>query len=266
MANTDFDQKKHGANTSIISGELAQRIASGDSSAEGEFVELNYRWLLFIVRRKFNHSNNHEDIVQDTFMLVITKLKQGSVKKPEAILGFLRTAAIQIGYDYLRKDKKFTSDIDPDLMDTFKDQTEEILSSLIWNDKLNYVKKMIDGLKIQRDKDILIKFYIKDQDKKTICEDLDLSPAHFDRVIFRAKERLKKIIEKNKEQKKTDDHKPNNNKNNNKLPKGQIKPIKNNKGDKNHNSKEKGIMSKMYHYIVTTLQKFIKKSVVRKTA
>ncbi len=263
MANTDFDQKQQRANTSILSGELAQKIAEGNSSAEGEFVGLNYRWLLFIVRRKFNQSNNHEDIVQDTFMLVIAKLKQGSVRNPQAILGFLRTAAIQIGYDYLRKDKKFTSDIDPDLMETFSDAQEDILSTLIWNDKLKFIKEMIDGLKIQRDKDILINFYLKDQSKQSICNDLDLSPAHFDRVIFRAKERLKKIIE---QQGGYDEPKG-------PPQKSPLKPVKNknqnNKDQNNKNNttelKEKRIMLKIYHYVVTALQKFIK-PVAGKTA
>lgn len=179
-----------------MSGELAIKIMAGDNSASNEFVQLNYRWLLFVVRKKFSISNNQEDIVQDSFMLVISKLQQGSVKNPNAILGFLRTTAIHIGYEYLRKDKKFTSALDQEMLEVIEDSKNDILSSIIWDDKIKYVKQVIDELKIPRDKDILISFYFNDKNKSDICKQMDLSSEHFDRVLYRARQRLKEIIEK----------------------------------------------------------------------
>ena len=196
MTKTSSDQHKNNKNHSKISGELAAKISLGDIAVKNEFVQINYRWLLFIVRRKFAQSNNHEDIVQDTFMLVLNKLQQGKVNNHKAIMGFLRTTAINIGYEYLRKDKKFTSAIDQNFLDAIEDSKQDILSSIIWDDKVKYVKLVMDELKKQRDKDILIKFYFKDQNKLSICDELDLSSEHFDRVLCRAKQRLKQLIEK----------------------------------------------------------------------
>ena len=68
-------------NKSKVSGELAVKIITGDKLASNEFVKINYSWLLFVVRRKFAQSNNHEDIVQDTFMLVIKKLPTKNIWK-----------------------------------------------------------------------------------------------------------------------------------------------------------------------------------------
>jgi RNA polymerase sigma-70 factor (ECF subfamily) len=191
---SSFEQNTNKKSKSILSGELALKITQGDANASNEFVQINYRWLLFIIRRKFSQSNNHEDIVQDTFMLVITKLQQGSINNPQTILAFLRTTAINIGFEYLRKDKKFISALDQELLNVIEDAKEDILSSIIWNDKVKYVRQVISELKIQRDKDILIKFYFNDLDKKFICTELDLSSEHFDRVLYRAKARLKQLI------------------------------------------------------------------------
>ncbi len=203
MTGGGSEQQRNKINKSRISGELAKKITNGDRVAGNEFVQINYRWLLFIVRRKFTHSNNHEDIVQDTFMLVINKLQKGSINNPNTILAYLRTAAINIGFEYLRKDKKFRSAIDQDLLDVIEDAQDDVLSTLIWEDRVEYVKQVMAELKIQRDKDILIKFYFKDQDKPSICTELNLSTEHFDKVLYRAKQRLKQLIEK-----KGDDHKP----------------------------------------------------------
>jgi RNA polymerase sigma-70 factor (ECF subfamily) len=179
---------------SVLSGELAVKIIQGNSNASNAFVLMNYRWLLFIIRKKFARSNNHEDIVQDTFMLVINKLKQGSVNNPQAILAYLRTTAINIGFEYLRKDKKFTSAVDQDYLEVIEDSKDDILSTIIWNDKVKYVKQVLSELKVQRDKDILTQFYFEDQSKVSICKKLDLSSEHFDRVLYRAKQRLKQLI------------------------------------------------------------------------
>ncbi|MFK5854895.1 MAG: hypothetical protein QM503_02115, partial [Bacteroidota bacterium] len=86
---------------SLLSGELAIKITQGDEIASNKFVQINYRWLLFIIRKKFSRSNNHEDIVQDSFMLVISKLKQGNINNPQTVLAYLRTTAINIGFEYL---------------------------------------------------------------------------------------------------------------------------------------------------------------------
>jgi RNA polymerase sigma-70 factor (ECF subfamily) len=192
ISNSEFN--KNLKSKSILSGELASKITQGDKNARNEFVQINYQWLLFIVRRKFAQSNNHEDIVQDSFMLVLSKLQKGKINQPHTILAYLRTTAINIGFEYLRKDKKFTSAIDQDFLEVIEDAKEDILSTIIWNDKIKYVKQVMTELKVQRDKDILIKFYFEDQDKPTICQILNLSTEHFDRVLYRAKERLKQII------------------------------------------------------------------------
>lgn len=194
MTTSNSEFKKNAKSKSILSGELAKKITNGDKNASNEFVQINYQWLLFIVRGKFAQSNNHEDIVQDSFMLVLSKLQQGKINQPHTIMAYLRTTAINIGFEYLRKDKKFTSAINQDFLEVIEDAKEDILSTIIWDDKIKYVKQVMTELKVQRDKDILIKFYFQDQDKPTICQLLNLSTEHFDRVLYRAKERLKQII------------------------------------------------------------------------
>jgi|GEM_PF-4499454 len=188
-----FDKKSANSNTQAAA--LARRVIAGDEVAEDEFVRLHYSWLLFIVRRKFSRSSHHEDILQDAFMLVLNKLKQSKIKKPDAIVAYLRTTAINIGFEYLKKDKKFASAIDQDFIGFIKDSNETILSQIIWDDKVNYVQQVIQELRTQRDKDILMDFYFNHLSKKSICQELTLTSEHFDRVIYRAKQRLKQLIE-----------------------------------------------------------------------
>jgi RNA polymerase sigma-70 factor (ECF subfamily) len=49
---------------------------------------------------------------------------------------------------------------------------------------------------VERDRELLIRFYVYDQDKQEICRELGLNSLHFNRVLFRAKNRFRKLLEK----------------------------------------------------------------------
>jgi DNA-directed RNA polymerase specialized sigma24 family protein len=48
---------------------------------------------------------------------------------------------------------------------------------------------------VERDRELLIRFYVHDQDKQKICRELGLKSLHFNRVLFRAKNRFRKLLE-----------------------------------------------------------------------
>ena len=127
-------------------------------------------------------------------MIIFTKLKNGDIEKPDAVLSYLRTTAINIGYEYLRKDKKYASAIDQDLLNIIEDAKASVEKSIEREDIVRYVKQIMEELPTDRDREILTAFYFKDEDKPSICEKLALSSAHFDRVLYRAKNRLKELI------------------------------------------------------------------------
>jgi RNA polymerase sigma-70 factor (ECF subfamily) len=61
---------------------------------------------------------------------------------------------------------------------------------------LTAVHKLLRSMPVKRDREILTRFYVEDQDKDEICRALDLDSLHFNRVLFRARKRFRKILEK----------------------------------------------------------------------
>jgi DNA-directed RNA polymerase specialized sigma24 family protein len=55
---------------------------------------------------------------------------------------------------------------------------------------------MLDDLPTARDRDVLIRFYLNDESKEDICAALGLSDEHFNRVIFRARNRFRALLER----------------------------------------------------------------------
>jgi len=50
-------------------------------------------------------------------------------------------------------------------------------------------------MRSERDHQILFRFYLQEQEKAEICRDLGLTSLHFNRVLFRARERYRALYE-----------------------------------------------------------------------
>ena len=56
-------------------------------------------------------------------------------------------------------------------------------------------REMLSEIRIERDREILTRYYVADQDKKTICDALQLQPDQFDKLISRARKRFKEAFQ-----------------------------------------------------------------------
>ena len=56
------------------------------------------------------------------------------------------------------------------------------------------VARLLEELGVSRDREILRRYYVDEADKAQICGELDISPTHFNRVLFRAKQRFRTLL------------------------------------------------------------------------
>ena len=61
------------------------------------------------------------------------------------------------------------------------------------------LNNILELLTVERDREILRRFYLRDEEKSIIRRDLDISAAHFDRVIYRAKDRLRRLLNRHED-------------------------------------------------------------------
>lgn len=176
-----------------VASDLVSRIQQGDMLAEKHMIQRYQRGLMYALRRKANGDNTiADDVCQETWRIVIEKVRDGAIRQPDKLAAFI----IQTGNNqlimYFRRNPS-----------TKVDEFSEQASSEDKNPSQNYererngklVRKLLKELGTQRDREILTRFYLQEHDKNEICKDLELSDLHFNRVLFRAKQRLKKYIE-----------------------------------------------------------------------
>ena len=78
-------------------------------------------------------------------------------------------------------------------------QAPEAVNHLLQQEQAAMVRAVLAELDSDRDREILFRFYLADDDKERICRDLGLTAVHFNRVLFRARERFRELYRKSTE-------------------------------------------------------------------
>ena len=178
-----------------IAADLARRVGVGDATAETELVERYSRGLLFMLRRMTGNPDLADDLHQDAFRVVLERLRGKGLSEPERLAGFLnRTARNLFIADYRKRARRKTDDLEEQAAPP-ADPAPSQESRTLLDEEAAMVRQLVEQLQPDRDRQILYRFYIVEEAKERICADLELSSLHFNRVLFRARQRLKKLLE-----------------------------------------------------------------------
>lgn len=135
-----------------------------------------------------------KDCCQQTLLIALIKLRAGKVLKPKSLSSFLRSTATNVARAHFRKEKRYTS-LNGDFFSTQAFTGNKAEQEIDCKTVRLLLNDILDLLTVERDKEILRRFYLRDEDKSVIRRDLEISAAHFDRVIYRAKGRLRLLLD-----------------------------------------------------------------------
>jgi RNA polymerase sigma-70 factor (ECF subfamily) len=174
---------------------LVQRIAAGDADAEEDLVARYRRGLLYLLSRLGAPPDLADDLQQETFRIVIERLRRGGLADPAGLAPFLRGTARNLLIAERRKAARRRTWGDSGELAQAVAPAPSQLQSVLVNEEAAMVRRLIGELPTDRDREILTRFYVADEDKESICADLGLDSLHFNRVLFRARQRFKELLE-----------------------------------------------------------------------
>ena len=178
----------------VDKAKLVTLIGKGITEAEQELVSLYWHGIFFLLNKRTGDSALAADLTQDTFIVVIKHARQGTIKNPQAIGCYIRRVGINLMIAHFRKQQRHHTDNDDQIDIHIPSQLPPFSHALHAEQLVELMQTQLNLMTVQRDKDILYQFYVLQLDKLDICAALDLSPNHFDRVVFRARARLKQQI------------------------------------------------------------------------
>jgi RNA polymerase sigma-70 factor (ECF subfamily) len=176
--------------------DLVRRIEEGDRGAEEELVELYGEGLAFLLRRWTRNLEAAEDVYQETFKRALEKLRGGELRDPRSLPAFLRGLARNLSIDYYRgesrrggRERPIDAALDP------PDDRVGQLGTLLHEEKAALVRRLVAELPRARDREVLLRFYLREEDKERIQADLGLTGTELNMVLFRARRRCQALFE-----------------------------------------------------------------------
>lgn len=173
---------------------LVARIQAGDRRAEERLVEIYGRGVAILLDRHTNGRPEAEDLFQDTFRLVVEKLRKGELREPAALPGFVVQIARSLAIEHYRKAARRKTDTDSEAGAAAVAPHASPLNELLDRENAALVRRVLEELANERDRQVLLRFYIAEEDKDRIADDYGLTSLQFNRVLHRARQRYKELF------------------------------------------------------------------------
>jgi RNA polymerase sigma-70 factor (ECF subfamily) len=177
-----------------IAADLCARIREGSRDAEEQMVRRYGAGLLYLLKRRTRDAELALDLRQDTFRVAIEKLRGSALEEPARLAAYLRGVALNLLIAQRRKDTRRATTADSDAIEIAADERAGPFDHVSSEQVRKAVGVLLDELGMQRDRELLTRLYIRDEDKDTICAALGVDSVHFNRVLFRAKERFRQLL------------------------------------------------------------------------
>lgn len=166
-----------------------------EDAISNEFIKQHYTGLYTLLHRHIRDANVAQEILNEAVATTIAHVRAGRVSDPNRLAGYVYRVALNLYRNYRREYANrpgvHATDEDVDQLPAQRVTEEAAMDSSI----VRQVVSIIESLPTARDREIVKRFYLDEEDKAEICGSLGLTPLHFDRVIFRARQRMRSLLE-----------------------------------------------------------------------
>lgn len=166
---------------------LVKKCIDGDQRAQRTLFEKFAPKMLGVCLRYAKEQTQAEDVLQDGFVKVFTKLES---YKGGSLEGWIRRIMVNTSLDQIRKNHKFQDNIDIDQVDYKVTDNGFILEGLMAEDLMLLINSMPDGYRV-----VFNMFAIEGYSHKDIAKELGVSENTSKSQYSRARAFLKTKLE-----------------------------------------------------------------------
>lgn len=168
--------------------ELVEKVRQSDSAA----MELLYGTLIRGVRHMLRRQlpeHAVDDRTHNVFVITVNAIREGQIREPERLPGFVRTVALRQAAEVVRrlehKRKQVPIDVSPPLADESAGPEGRLLEQERWRHLAAALRALSD-----RDRELLTRYYLSGESQEVICQAMGLTSTQFRLNKSRAKARL----------------------------------------------------------------------------
>jgi len=177
-----------------IAAGFVDGVRRGDGAAETQMVERYSRGLRYLLRRKTRNTQLAEDLLQETWAIALVKIREKGLDNPGRLAGYLAGIANNLAIGEQRRVNRQRTAVNSEIVALIPDESESPFRQAARAEICKQVQEILADLKKERDREILQRFYVREEDKASICHRLGVDSVHFNRVLYRARQRMKSAV------------------------------------------------------------------------
>ena len=169
--------------------DLVSRIQRGDESGMEDLYRIFSRGVRFFLCRQLG-PQELDDRVHDTFLIVVQAIQRGDLREPERLMGFVRTIVrrqVAAHIDRVVHSRKEEAELD--LSTPVADHGRSPEEAVVFRQRIEIMQRVLRSLS-GKDREILTRFYLREQTQEQICREMDLTETQFRLLKSRAKARF----------------------------------------------------------------------------
>ena len=173
-------------------GELVAQIKAGEDAGMEHLYHLFSRGIRYYLCRQLG-PQELEDKVHDTFLIVVNAIRRGDLREPERLMGFVRTVVRRQVAAYIENAvhaRREQTDLECGVAVVDRKQNPE--QEAIVRQKAELMRTALEALS-ERDREILVRLYLKEQPQEQICREMRLNETQFRLIKSRAKAKFGEV-------------------------------------------------------------------------
>ena len=136
------------------------------------------------------------DLLQDAVVTALQKLRAGEISDPSHLDGYVYRVALNHLRNHRRRNRLLAANSE-DISDPAEEADSSRVAKEFEADQwARLVKKLLQEMPVMRDRELLVRFYLKDESKEDLCREFGLTELHFNRVIHRARDRFRELLQR----------------------------------------------------------------------
>ena len=166
--------------------DYVRRLTHRDPVTEQHFVSYFGQLLRIKLRSRVRSQHLIEEVMQETFLRVLTTLRRkGGLERPERLGAFVNTVCNNVMLESFRAETR-TNPYPEENFDPV-DSRVDVESELVTQERKELVKTTLSALP-SKQQELLRMVFIEEKDKEEVCRELNVDREYLRVLIHRAKE------------------------------------------------------------------------------
>jgi hypothetical protein len=178
----------------VSTSQIAAQIRDGNAWAESELLQRYGRAVFLILEQRTRSRDLSMGLFREAFRIALLRLRNRNQESPVDLAAFLRMTAVNVAVIEATRHRRLKHQLEG--FDLMAAATAFSVPALrVGQERLRAAARaVVSGLGSARDREMLWRHYVLEEDRAVLCLRFSLSGEHFDRMVTRTRQRLRALV------------------------------------------------------------------------